>query len=176
MTDEVIIQKAKDPNAIAALYGEVIDYFNANVNFTAWAHGFYPTRQTALDGIAAGTLYEARINGELAGAVVLNHYQPEPYRKLRFSYAENDDSEVLVIHTLAVSPKFRRRGVARALVLHADAVARELGCKAIRLDTANINAPALKLYRAVGFSEVGRIILRTDTPSIDFWHVFEKAV
>jgi [ribosomal protein S18]-alanine N-acetyltransferase len=62
------------------------------------------------------------------------------------------DSEVL---TLAVTPPFRRQGVARALLQAALVEARRRGAEAMFLEVATDNAPAAALYRGAGFTQAG---------------------
>ncbi|MBX5468488.1 MAG: GNAT family N-acetyltransferase [Thermoleophilaceae bacterium] len=57
----------------------------------------------------------------------------------------------LYVDALATRPEFRRRGVGRALLAHAERQARQLGLAQVALDTAKRNAPALALYRRAGF-------------------------
>lgn len=57
---------------------------------------------------------------------------------------------------IAVAPEHRRRGLARVLVRAVLARAAELGCTHVDLEVAADNAPALALYHALGFVEVGR--------------------
>jgi ribosomal-protein-alanine N-acetyltransferase len=60
------------------------------------------------------------------------------------------------IITIGVAPEARQRGVARRLLGHALAAAAEAGCRMMFLEVGCGNAPALALYRAAGFHEVGR--------------------
>jgi N6-L-threonylcarbamoyladenine synthase len=62
------------------------------------------------------------------------------------------------VHVLAVAvvPERRRRGIARALVLAALARAAGEGAARAHLEVRAGNAPALSLYRGLGFAEVGR--------------------
>ena len=60
------------------------------------------------------------------------------------------------IDNVAVSPEYRRRGVADALVLDAIARGREMGLAFITLEVRAGNDPAIALYRKHGFGEVGR--------------------
>lgn len=64
-----------------------------------------------------------------------------------------DEAEVL---TLAVIPAMRRRGVARALLDQALAIAVAAGAGAMFLEVATDNHGAEALYRGRGFGEVGR--------------------
>jgi [ribosomal protein S18]-alanine N-acetyltransferase len=63
------------------------------------------------------------------------------------------EAEVL---TLAVAPRARRRGLARALVQAGADLADAAGASSLWLEVAVDNAAALGLYRSLGFSEAGR--------------------
>ena len=60
------------------------------------------------------------------------------------------------IDNVAVSPVFRRRGVADALVLDTIARSRDMGLAFLMLEVRAGNEPAIALYRKHGFREVGR--------------------
>lgn len=64
-----------------------------------------------------------------------------------------DEAEIL---TLAVIPGQRRQGTGRALLRRALAAAAAAGARAIFLEVASINLPALTLYSAEGFAPCGR--------------------
>lgn len=59
---------------------------------------------------------------------------------------------------LVVDPALRRQRVARGLMSAALAAAARRGCSAVTLMVAEDNAPALALYRALGFEEVGHLL------------------
>ncbi len=168
--------RAADVAAVGALYDEAIDYMNRHVDYTAWRHGIYPTARTAADAAAAGTLFVAETDGCLAGTVVLNHRQPPEYLGLDFCFCDTAPEQLLVYHTLAVHPVFRRRGVAAALLRFADERARTLGCGAVRFDTACVNEPAKRLYERLGYRIVGTTVLTSQRPGIERWYVYEKVL
>lgn len=58
--------------------------------------------------------------------------------------------------TLAVAPEARRAGLGRALVQEFADIARTRGAETAFLEVAANNAPALALYRALGWREAGR--------------------
>ena len=60
-----------------------------------------------------------------------------------------DELHVLSVATL---PRFRRRGMARALLEHAIAFAREHKVRTVLLEVRRSNVAAIRLYRAFGFS------------------------
>ncbi len=57
----------------------------------------------------------------------------------------------LHIHTLAVHPRWRRRGYARALLAHVLAEAARAGVRRATLEVRESNVPARRLYEAAGF-------------------------
>ena len=59
------------------------------------------------------------------------------------------------IDALAVDPRFRRRGAARALLAEAERQARSRKLPCVALDTTADNAPGRALYAAAGYREVG---------------------
>ncbi len=55
------------------------------------------------------------------------------------------------IQNLAVLPEFRGRGIARATLIRSLRACRALGYDLVELEVTAQNAPALELYRSVGF-------------------------
>ncbi len=76
---------------------------------------------------------------------------------------ENEDGEIVAsvnigygifhweVAMVATHPDYRRRGLARQLVTASIVHAKELGAKLIVLEVLDINEPAYKLYRSLGF-------------------------
>ncbi len=56
---------------------------------------------------------------------------------------------------LAVSPAYRRRGIAKRLCAEAEAAAREWGYDEVLLKVDQTNARAIRLYRKLGYRKVG---------------------
>jgi len=65
-------------------------------------------------------------------------------------YADDGDAHLLL---LAVAPRWRRRGVASALLEWLEAVARAAGVRRIVLEARRDNAPARDFYGAHGYHE-----------------------
>ena len=97
-----------------------------------WKRGVYPLRQDAQEGLEAGALHIAELDGQIAGSVILRREQDSAYRQA--SWQIPFEVPVFVVHTLAVDPAYRHRGVGRALLRHAAEIGREAGLQAIRLD------------------------------------------
>ncbi len=81
----------------------------------------------------------AWIEDQLAGLVI--------------ALAAGPDAEIL---TLCVLPSFRRRGIASRLLASVSSRVRAAGCERLLLEVAEDNQPACDLYRALGFSDIGR--------------------
>ena len=64
----------------------------------------------------------------------------------------HDELHVL---NVAVAPEARRHGVARAILDQVEAQGREQGARVSMLEVRRGNAPAIALYRALGYREVG---------------------
>lgn len=58
----------------------------------------------------------------------------------------------LYVHDLVVGAAFRRRGIGKALVRHAEHRAESLGLRGVTLETQNTNLPACRLYERCGFT------------------------
>lgn len=149
---EMNIRKAgaNDIDTLAQLYDDLNDALAAGINYPKWKKGVYPVRQTALDGLAADTLYVLTLDGVIAGSVILNHEPESIYRQVNWQI-DAADCEVLIIYTLVVHPLFRNKGVAKALLDFACEYAKAQQLKAVRLDVEVGNLPAVQLYEAYGF-------------------------
>jgi len=64
-----------------------------------------------------------------------------------------DEAEIL---TLGVVPSARRRGFAKALIEAGAATACDRGAAKLFLEVDALNAPAVTLYKALGFVKIGR--------------------
>ena len=99
-------------------------------------------------------LFVSENDGVITGAVILNHEQPEEYKKLKWSI-EAEGEKVLVIHTLCIKPSFSKMGLGQKFIIFAENYAKELGCTAIRFDTNDKNVPGANLYKKMGYTHVG---------------------
>ncbi|OAN66629.1 GNAT family N-acetyltransferase [Sphingomonas sp. TDK1] len=67
----------------------------------------------------------------------------------------------------ATHPAMRGRGIARAMAEHSFAEARARGFRAMQFNfVVSSNAPAVRLWHALGFEEVGRVPDAFDHPSL----------
>ncbi|MET9418596.1 GNAT family N-acetyltransferase [Streptomyces klenkii] len=101
----------------------------------------YPAEdEEAEDGGEDAHVIVARAGDVLCGAVRLTHS------------AWNDR---LVIADIRVAPGHRGRGIGTALMERGLAHGRELGARTAWLEVTNVNAPAVRAYRRMGFALCG---------------------
>lgn len=110
----------------------------------AYSAALYPAESNhnlALDELLAlsVTFLVARLDGDAVGCGALAEGEP-------------DEAE---LKTMWVSPARRGHGIGRLLLERLEAVARERGCRWLRLETGIRQPEALALYRAAGFVETG---------------------
>ena len=113
-----------------SFYGRAGDAEEGRLDGSRWKRGVYPLRQDAQEGLEAGALYIAELDGQIVGSVILRREQDSAYWQA--SWQIPFEAPVFVVHTLAVDPAYRHRGVGRALLRHAAKVGREAGLQAIR--------------------------------------------
>ena len=82
-------------------------------------------------------------DGRVVGYAMVRRFQP--------------GLEGWLIANVAVAPEFRGRGIGRALVAACLEYARAHGARWAALQVRADNIPALRLYRSLGFVEIGRI-------------------
>ncbi len=143
-----------DAEQISRSYEELLRYEKENVSFTNWREGVYPTIQVPLNTIPKGTMYVLEDQGKICASMVLNKEQAPEYQQIDWHYLAKAE-EVLVIHTLCISPKHAGKGYGSQMVRFAMQYAQELGCKVIRLDTYVGNKPAASFYQKLGFRFAG---------------------
>lgn len=149
------IANEKDVSAIAAIYEAIHDREEAGEITTGWLRGIYPTEKTARASCARGDeMYVLEEDGEIRAAARINQDQGEEYADCQWQYPA-EDREVLVIHTLVVDPKWNGHGYGTAFVKFYEDMAREMGCRYLRMDTNARNAQARAMYKHLGYSEPG---------------------
>ncbi len=143
-----------DIPGIAAVYDALHDEEEAGRAVIGWDRRIYPTAATAEQGVACGDLFVAETDGVIVGSARLNREQVPAYRHGAWRYPAPDD-EVMVMHTLTVSPALSRSGLGTRFVWFYEQYARAQGCPYLRIDTNERNTRARAMYRKLGFTEAG---------------------
>ncbi|WP_131104286.1 GNAT family N-acetyltransferase [Ornithinimicrobium sufpigmenti] len=170
-----------DVEAVQTVYRQIIDHLAVTVDFPHWHTENHPTPHQVEQWVRAGDLYVAVTQRgdpaaeRVAGAVVLDHQAPEAYGAAPWAI-EAGTEEVLVVHVLGVAPDFLRRGVASFLVEASLDLARQKGCRTVRLDAYVENLPARELYTRHGFTDLGVHTVRYEGTDLSRFHLFERVL
>lgn len=151
---EVRKARESDLDGIEAIYERVHDAEEQGLSTVGWIRGVYPTRKTAADALGRDDLFVMVDGNAVVAVAVINQVQVPEYDDAGWRH-DAADSEVMVLHALAVDPQVKGRGIGRAFVAFYEDYARRQGCPALRMDTNVKNARARKLYQCLGYEEVG---------------------
>ena len=122
-----------DLPALTALYDHVFTAEEAGLTRVGWKRGIYPTQQTLEEALARDDLFVGEAAGTLIGAAVFNKLQSDYYAPAPWQVNASAD-EVMVMHTFAIDPAFRRQGCGRAMLAFYERHARTQGCTVLRID------------------------------------------
>lgn len=109
---------------------------------------------TAQAALLRGDMFVYEEEGSILASAIINQTQVDSYVDGDWDY-EADDTKVMVLHTLVVSPVVSKRGIGRKFVSFYESYAKECGCEVLRMDTNAINVVARKLYASLGYREAG---------------------
>ncbi|GFZ31731.1 N-acetyltransferase [Clostridium zeae] len=172
--NDYLIEKATidDINELEELYNNLNEHLEITINYPGWKKGLYPVRETAANGIRENNLFVLKIDGKIAGSIILNHLQEAAYRGVTWGI-EVKDEEVIVIHTFAVNPKYMKNGVGHKLIDFSKEFCLKNGFKTIRLDVTIKNTPAMTLYEKSGFKYVDTVDLGLNIPDLKWFKLYE---
>lgn len=151
------IRKAvrQDIPRVAAIYDRILTEEEQGRAAVGWTRGVYPTQQTALDALEAGTLFVLEREGTIAAAAKIDQNQVPEYANAPWRYPDVPEDQVMVLHTLVVDPAFGGKGCGTQFVAFYEEYARSRGCLCLRMDTNAKNAAARRLYNRLGYWEAG---------------------
>ncbi len=116
-----------------------------------WDHR-YPTREDFLLDCKKKQLFVGILENDIAVVFAINREYDEQYKRGIWKYPER---EYRIIHRLCVNPKYQNQGIARLTLEYVEAVLRNSGIEAIRLDVFGNNPFALALYHHHGYEKAG---------------------
>ena len=104
--------------------------------------------------IQSGIIHLAIIDNEVAGTISIDDQQSPEYEAIDWKY---NDGTILVVHRLAVSPRFQKHGIGRKLMDFALEYALKNNYSAIRLDAYSKNDRTINFYRNRNYEYRGDI-------------------
>lgn len=147
--------RPEDVAGIERVYNAVHTAEEAGKTTIGWIRGVYPTAATADAAVKCGDMYVYEENGEILASAIINQLQVDVYAGCCWQYSARDN-EVMVIHTLCVSPAYFGKGIGTAFIKFYEDLAAKNGCTTLRLDTNHTNKAAQTLYKKLGYTEAGR--------------------
>lgn len=164
-----MIRKANisDIPAVAAIFEEIHTEEEKGSMTIGWVRGVYPTEETAKTAVKADDLYVMEENGSIVAAARINQEQVPEYSNAEWRY-DVPDENILVLHTLVVSPSVNGRGLGRKFVEFYENMGKETNCHYLRIDTNAKNIRARKFYNKLGYEEVSIVkCLFNGIPNVD---------
>lgn len=119
-----------------------------------WNRNIYPVKKTAEEALLRGDLFVVEDETGVVGTAIINQEQVDVYANGCWQYDATDD-EIMVLHTLVISPKVAGKGYAKQFVAFYEQYAKEHGCPYLRMDTNERNQRARSLYAKLGYREIG---------------------
>ena len=150
MMIEYRLADQSDLNEIVALVNNAISNMVKN-NILQWDE-LYPAKEDFGEDIKQESLYVGLCERKIAVIFVLNQQSEEEYKNGKWLYP---DREYYVIHRFCVNPLFQNKGVGKQTMEFIEKKLRSINIPAIRLDVFSQNPYALRLYRDMGYSQVG---------------------
>lgn len=152
----MIFRKAttEDIPAIAEIYDDIHTEEEAGRTSVGWIRGVYPTGKTAEAALLRGDLFVAEENGIIVGTAIINQLQVDVYAGAGWEFPA-EESQVMVLHTLVISPRAFGKGYGKAFVKFYEDYALSQGCPFLRMDTNARNLRARAMYQKLGYKEIG---------------------
>ena len=142
-----------DIPAIMDLIRRVVPLMRAAGNLQWDDH--YPNPEVFTRDIALNQLWLAEIDGNIAAIAALTTDQDPEYAHVGWDITQ----PALVVHRLGVDPGLLGRGLAVALLEHAEHIALQRNLPRIRVDTNTANQVTQRLFPKLGYTLAGEISL-----------------
>lgn len=130
---------------------EVVPLMQATGNFQ-WDNT-YPNPQAFTEDVNLNQLWVADMDGDIGGVAAITTEQYPEYAQAGLDISQT----AIVVHRLAVSPRYQGKGIAKALLEEAEAEAKRRDIKFLRIDTNIQNKTAQVLFPKLGYVFAGEI-------------------
>lgn len=149
------IRKAtqQDIPAVSEIFSDIHTAEETGMVAIGWVRDVYPTRATAETALQRGDLFVQEDEGKIVGTAIINQQQVDVYKGAGWKH-NVPDKEVMVLHTLVISPKAGRKGYGKNFVAYYEEYAHLHGCNYLRIDTNERNVNARALYKKLGYEEI----------------------
>jgi len=107
----------------------------------------YPNAVVFEEDVALNQLWVADLDNNIGGVAAITTEQYPEYASVGMDISET----AIVVHRLAVSTRYRGKGIAAELLQQAEAEALKRGIKTLRIDTNTANEATQKLFPKMGY-------------------------
>ncbi|MDE6662521.1 MAG: GNAT family N-acetyltransferase [Lachnospiraceae bacterium] len=145
---------SNDIKSVADIYNDIHTLEEAGSLSIGWIRDVYPTDETARQALQKGELFVEEDDDKIVGAAIINQQQVDAYQDGKWQ-CDASDSEVMVLHTLVISPQESGKGYGRSFVDFYEQYALEHNCHYLRMDTNAKNSQARAMYKKLGYNEIG---------------------
>lgn len=151
---EILKAQKSDIDSIKRIYERIHDEEEKGLTTIGWVRNIYPTKKTAEEALERGDLFVMSDSGKIVASAIVNQVQVDEYKDAKWT---NDTAaqKVMVLHCLVVDPLEKGKGYGKVFVAFYEDYAREHGCSELRMDTNAVNTRARRLYRSLGYKEIG---------------------
>jgi RimJ/RimL family protein N-acetyltransferase len=117
----------------------------------------YPAESDLQRDIGAKSLWVLKEGAEVIGCMTLDTTQDPLWAAMNW---EHTAEPIAAVHRLMIAPSRQGRGLARRLMVFAEAQASQNDCHAIRLDSFVQNPTSTALYEKLGYRQAGTAMMR----------------
>lgn len=143
-----------DIDKIEEIYNDIHTGEEQGKSTIGWVRGIYPTRETALASLERDDLFVMEVDENIVGCAIINKIQVPEYVSGNWEN-DADDNEIMVLHTLVISPKCAGKGYGKSFVKFYETYALKNNCPYLRMDTNQRNTKAYGMYMKLGYRDAG---------------------
>ncbi|MDA9334628.1 GNAT family N-acetyltransferase [Flavobacteriaceae bacterium] len=162
-----ICAKKKDLSEIMHIIGQAQAYL-ASQHIEQWQNG-YPNESAILKDIKNTESYVVKSEDSSLLATAMFTTRNEPtYKRIEGQWLTKNNATYGVIHRMAVSNKFRGKGIAKFIFFQCEQNLKQNNIKSMRIDTHEENLGMQGLLKKLGYHYCGVIYLENNDKRLAF--------
>ena len=137
-------------------------------NIDQWQNG-YPNEEAILKDVFNNDSYVVKTKDAITAATAMFTTRPEPtYTTIEGNWKTKNNATYGVIHRMAVSNKFRGKGIAKFIFFQCEQFLKQNNIKSMRIDTHEKNLGMQGLLKKLGYHYCGVIYLENNNKRLAF--------
>ena len=159
--------KEDDISSILEIINQAQAYL-AMQNIDQWQNG-YPNEEAILKDVFNNDSYVVKTKDAITAATAMFTTRPEPtYTTIEGNWKTKNNATYGVIHRMAVSNKFRGKGIAKFIFFQCEQNLKQNNIKSMRIDTHEENLEMQGLLKKLGYHYCGVIYLENNDKRLAF--------